>query len=109
MFDNLRGVLTMKVKIVRFIERDYRRKLLLTSNESMTEDQADALLDQMPSRFMDVTFTFYGNGTLTIVDNHTELRVPLKELQGAVYDFYVRQRIQMIRENLEEKILQSAS
>jgi hypothetical protein len=98
----------MKRKIVRFIERDYHKKRMLVENDSMTEAQADAILDRSEGYWVDYTFTFYENGSMTIIDNDTEATVPLKDLKGPAYDFYVKQRIQLIRTTLQEKILQSA-
>lgn len=98
----------MKVKIVRFIERDYHKKMMLMDSDNLTEAQIDAILERSEGYWVDYTFTFYDNGSMTIIDNDTEMRVPLKELKGAAYDFYVKQRIQLIRSSLQEKILQSA-
>ncbi len=42
------------------------------------------------------------------MDNDSDLPISVKDLKGAAYDFYVKQRIRMIRANLEAKILQTA-
>ncbi|WP_235941441.1 hypothetical protein [Paenibacillus puerhi] len=93
---------------VRFIERDYFRKVMLENSEHMSEQQTEKILDSIGKTWVDYTFKFYENGSMTIIDNHTDLQVPLSDLKGASYDFYVKQRIKLIKENLMEKILQSA-
>src|SRR5688572_24157702 len=93
---------------VRFIERDYLRIIMKRDSEFMTDEQIDKILDIADCHWDDLTFKFYENGTLVIIDNNTDQEIPLKEIRGASYDFYVRKRIQGIRKNLEEKILQSA-
>ncbi|PZE22186.1 hypothetical protein CBW46_004835 [Paenibacillus xerothermodurans] len=94
---------------MRFIERDYYKHLMMTNSEEMTESQIDKILDTTSYTWADLTFKFFENGSMTIIDNHTDLQLSLSDLRGAAYDFYVRQRIGMIRANLEAKILQSAS
>ncbi|MBB6669209.1 hypothetical protein [Cohnella nanjingensis] len=55
-----------------------------------------------PSR--DLTFKFYPNGKLIIVDNDTGTTMNPRELSGGSYDFYVRQRIAYIKRDLTAKI-----
>src|SRR5690242_18483727 len=98
----------MTANKIRFIERDYYRKVMLDNNEFMTGNQIETILDNAAARWDDLTFKFYENGSLEIIDNHTEELVSVKELRGAAYDFYVRERMRFIRANLEAKILQSA-
>lgn len=98
----------MKVNNVRFIERDYYKSRLAADNKGMSEAQMDKLLDSSGKQWVDLTFTFYENGSLTIIDNYTDRQVPLSELKGPACDFYVQQRIRMIRANLEAKIAHSA-
>ncbi|QTH45124.1 hypothetical protein J4772_12360 [Cohnella sp. LGH] len=59
-----------------------------------------------PSR--DLTFKFYDDGKLVILDNDTGNTLSPRELSGGSYDFYVRQRIRLIKRNLAEKILKHA-
>jgi hypothetical protein len=59
-----------------------------------------------PSR--DLTFKFYIDGKLVIKDNDTGNTISPRELSGGSYDFYVRQRIRLIKRNLAEKITQYA-
>ncbi|THF79503.1 hypothetical protein [Cohnella fermenti] len=54
-----------------------------------------------PSR--DLTFKFYADGKLIIVDNDTGHTINPRELRGGSYDFYVRQRIAFIRRDLNAK------
>ncbi|WP_409346708.1 hypothetical protein [Paenibacillus sp. MBLB4367] len=98
----------MPANKIRFIERDYFRKLMIDNSEWMTEDQIEKILDQAGTLWDDLTFKFYDNGKLEIFDNHTEQRISLHDLRGAAYDFYVKERIRYIRTNLQAKILQSA-
>ncbi|MBN2983877.1 hypothetical protein [Cohnella algarum] len=55
-----------------------------------------------PSR--DLTFKFYSDGKLIIVDNDNGHMVNPRELSGGSYDFYVRQRLAFIRRDLQDKI-----
>ncbi|WP_246067153.1 hypothetical protein [Paenibacillus koleovorans] len=98
----------MTARRIRFLERDYYRRLMLTSSEQMTEDQVEKILDMAGSHWEDLTFKFYDNGAVEVIDNHTDLPVRLADLKGAAYDCYVRERIRSIRTNLQEKILQTA-
>jgi hypothetical protein len=59
-----------------------------------------------PSR--DLTFKFYTDGKLVIIDNDTGNTMSPRELSGGSYDFYVRQRIRLIKRNLAEKIMKYA-
>ncbi|ULL19953.1 hypothetical protein DVH26_25515 [Paenibacillus sp. H1-7] len=68
----------------------------------------EKILDTADTYWADLTFKFFDNGSLLIIDNYTELHVPLSDLKGAAYDFYVKQRIRMIRSSLEAKTLQTA-
>ncbi|UUZ86077.1 hypothetical protein LJK88_23190 [Paenibacillus sp. P26] len=99
----------MKVTNVRFIERDYYKNMMVANGDhEMTESQIEKILDASSQSWADLTFRFFDNGSVIIIDNHTELQVPLKELKGAASDFFIKQRIKMIRANLEAKISQSA-
>jgi hypothetical protein len=51
----------------------------------------------------DLTFKFYADGKLIIVDNDTGHTINPRELRGGSYDFYVRQRIAFIRRDLNAK------
>jgi hypothetical protein len=98
----------MKVNNVRFIERDYYKQLIEHNSELLTDNQIEKILNTTNSYWLDLTFKFFEDGTLIIVDNDTELHFPLSDLKGAAFDFYVKQRIMMIRANLEAKVLQTA-
>ncbi|HEY8529578.1 MAG TPA: hypothetical protein VIL22_07835 [Paenibacillaceae bacterium] len=52
----------------------------------------------------DLTFKFFADGKLEIVDNATGSRLEPRDLKGGSYDFYVRQRISFIRRRLQESI-----
>jgi hypothetical protein len=54
--------------------------------------------------FRDLTFKFYSNGSLTIIDNSEDKIISPRELKGASYDFYVRRRLAFIKENLTAKM-----
>lgn len=81
---------------------------MIENSEFITESQIEKILDSADVPWEDLTFKFYDNGTMEIVDNHTEQRVSLKDIKGAAYDFYVKERIRLIRSNLQAKILQTA-
>lgn len=53
--------------------------------------------------YRDLTFKFYSDGALTIIDNTAEAVVTPKELKGESLDFYVRQRIAYIKNDLNRK------
>ncbi|MGN7456869.1 hypothetical protein ACTHPH_18840 [Paenibacillus pasadenensis] len=53
--------------------------------------------------FRDLTFKFYDDGRLTIIDNGSRSSVTPSELKGESRDFYVRQRIAFIKKNLAAK------
>lgn len=57
---------------------------------------------------MDLTFKFFDDGKLVIIDNDTGNTMNPRELSGGSYDFYVRQRLSRIRRNLTEKIAKYA-
>ncbi|MCM3629942.1 hypothetical protein M3194_21645 [Paenibacillus glycanilyticus] len=48
----------------------------------------------------DLTFKFYTDGTLTIIDNHAEEVISPNDLKGDSMDFYVRRRIAFIKNKL---------
>ncbi|QYR19031.1 hypothetical protein KZ483_13695 [Paenibacillus sp. sptzw28] len=52
----------------------------------------------------DLTFKFYSNGSLTIIDNTAEEVITPRELKGESYDFYVRKRIAYIKQDLSAKM-----
>ncbi|MGG1312355.1 MULTISPECIES: hypothetical protein [Cohnella] len=59
-----------------------------------------------PSR--DLTFKFYSDGKLTIIDNDTGRTMNPRDLSGGSYDFYVRQRLAFIRRDLQAKLVKYA-
>ncbi len=52
----------------------------------------------------DLTFKFYTDGKLEIIDNDTGSRMNPRDLSGGSYDFYVRHRLAMIKRDLYAKI-----
>jgi hypothetical protein len=52
----------------------------------------------------DFTFKFFTDGKLEIIDNDTGDTMNPRELSGGSYDFYVRQRIALIKRDLHAKI-----
>lgn len=54
--------------------------------------------------YRDLTFKFYSDGALTIIDNDAETTITPKELKGASLDFYVRKRIAFIKNDLTAKL-----
>ncbi|MFD0713481.1 hypothetical protein [Paenibacillus sp. GCM10027626] len=58
--------------------------------------------------FRDLTFKFYSDGRLTIIDNTAEEVISPKELKGESYDFYVRKRIAFIKQDLRNKLVKYA-
>ncbi|MBB3110323.1 hypothetical protein FHS18_002390 [Paenibacillus phyllosphaerae] len=54
--------------------------------------------------FRDLTFKFYADGSLTIVDNNTEVAIKPAELNRESYDFYARRRMAFIRKDLTAKL-----
>jgi hypothetical protein len=105
---NPKGVSNMQATNARFIERDYYKQLIETNSELLTDIQIEKILHTTDSYWLDLTFKFFEDGSLVIIDNHTEQNFPLKDLKGAAFDFYVKQRIMMIRAHLKSKVLQTA-
>lgn len=56
----------------------------------------------------DLTFKFYSDGRLTIIDNGAGEVITPRDLKGASHDFYVRKRIAFIKNDLEAKRLKHA-
>ena len=48
----------------------------------------------------DLTFKFYADGTLTIIDNRAEEVISPNDLRGDSLDFYIRRRISFIKNKL---------
>ncbi|WP_223192798.1 hypothetical protein [Paenibacillus sedimenti] len=92
----------------RFIERDYWYHKALCNTDSLLPDQIEELLNETNSHYCDYTFKFYDDGSVKIIDNDTNNLVKPRELTGAVYDFYIRKRIHLIKTSLQEKQLQYA-
>ncbi|WP_134748883.1 hypothetical protein [Paenibacillus athensensis] len=91
----------------RFIERDYWYKKA-SSGGNLPPSQIDDMLDRTDLPYCDLTFKFFDDGSLLIVDNDTNQHLQPRDLTGAAFDFYVRKRIEQIRSNLLEKQLQYA-
>ncbi|GBF75883.1 hypothetical protein PA598K_04317 [Paenibacillus sp. 598K] len=58
--------------------------------------------------YRDLTFKFYSDGTLAIIDNDGGGTVTPRELKGDSHDFYVRRRIAFIKNNLLAQKLKHA-
>lgn len=56
----------------------------------------------------DLTFKFYTDGKLEIIDNDSGSTISPRELSGGSYDFYVRQRLAFIKRDLCAKIAKYA-
>ncbi|OXM16419.1 hypothetical protein [Paenibacillus herberti] len=53
--------------------------------------------------YRDLTFKFYDDGRLAIIDNDSQSALTPSELKGESRDFYVRQRIAFIKRDLAAK------
>ncbi|MCM3748915.1 hypothetical protein M3223_16290 [Paenibacillus pasadenensis] len=53
--------------------------------------------------YRDLTFKFYDDGRLTIIDNESQSALTPSDLKGESRDFYVRQRIAFIKRDLVAK------
>ncbi|MWC28218.1 hypothetical protein [Paenibacillus sp. MMS18-CY102] len=60
------------------------------------------------SPYRDLTFKFYSDGKLTILDNDAGTSIAPKELRGDSFDFYVKRRIEFIKNDLAAKRLKYA-
>ncbi|NIK76687.1 hypothetical protein FHS15_001812 [Paenibacillus castaneae] len=58
--------------------------------------------------FRDLTFKFYADGKLVIIDNTAEEVITPKDLKGDSRDFYVRRRIAFIKNQLTASQLKYA-
>ncbi|MFF2479498.1 hypothetical protein [Paenibacillus sp. NPDC058071] len=56
----------------------------------------------------DLTFKFYSNGALTILDNRSEEVIQPNDLKGDSLDFYIRRRIAFIKKQLSDSQLRYA-
>lgn len=56
----------------------------------------------------DLTFKFYRDGRLVIIDNDTEEVIKPSDLSGDSRDFYIRRRIAFIKNQLAESQLKYA-
>lgn len=56
----------------------------------------------------DLTFKFYRDGRLVIIDNNTEEVIKPTDLRGDSRDFYVRKRISFIKSQLAASQLKYA-
>lgn len=56
----------------------------------------------------DLTFKFYSDGALTIIDNRTEEVISPNDLKGDSLDFYIRRRIAYIKNQLTASQLKYA-
>lgn len=50
--------------------------------------------------YRDLTFKFYADGRLVIIDNNAEEVITPKQLKSDSHDFYVRHRIAFIKNRL---------
>lgn len=94
--------------IYRFIERDFWLARVGGESELLSSADIEAMLKECGTEWHDLTFKFYGDGSVDIIDNDTGGRLVPSELTGACYDFYVRKRIELIKAMLREPQLQSA-
>lgn len=58
--------------------------------------------------YRDLTFKFYNDGRLVIIDNDTEEVIGPRDLRGDSRDFYVRKRIAFIKNQLAASQLKYA-
>lgn len=97
-----------RCEIYRFIERDFWFQQAAARNNRMSESEIQQMIDRMNRRWSDLTFKFYEDGTLHIIDNNTNNPVHPRDLTGASLDFYIRKRIDFIKSNLQQKIVKYA-
>ncbi|GAA4880165.1 hypothetical protein GCM10023310_70440 [Paenibacillus vulneris] len=84
----------MKVINRRFIERDYVYNIEKLNNSYITESEINKLLDSMNTKWCDYTFKFYERvrgWNVVIIDNYTNMKVEVDELNGFAFDYYIRQ------------------
>jgi hypothetical protein len=93
---------------VRFIERNYLFQKIRSEQSHLNPLRIEEMLDEASTHYADYTFKFYDNGTVVIIDNHTNLFIKPRELKDVALDFYIRKRISLIKESLQEKQLQLA-
>jgi hypothetical protein len=89
----------------RFIEKDYMYNKILNSSEYITEKIAQQIIDEMDCYWHDYTFRFYDDGAVTIYDNNRDEYVLPCDLSGVSYDFYVKERIRLIKQRLNERLI----
>ncbi|WP_039793670.1 hypothetical protein [Paenibacillus elgii] len=95
----------------RFIERDYVFNTVKKSKNYITDEEINSMLDSMELQWVDYTFKFVpkSSGWMTVViDNDTNNRVEIDELNGFAYDFYIRNiaelSVDRARKQIREKL-----
>ncbi|MCM3274199.1 hypothetical protein [Paenibacillus elgii] len=93
----------------RCIERDYVFNTVKKSKNYITDEEINSMLVSM--QWVDYTFKFLpkSSGWITVViDNDTNNRVEIDELNGFAYDFYIRNvtelSVDRARKQIREKL-----
>lgn len=92
----------------RFDERSFFFTKILNESKNLTIAQINQILDNMDCQWSDLTFKFYESGSVTIIDNNSEEKIDPRDLKNAALDFYIRKRIELIKDDLKIKQLQYA-
>lgn len=69
---------------------------ILNNSKYIKENDVNKMLDEIGD-WSDLTFKFFSDGSVRIIDNNTEQELMPKDLTGVCLDYYVRKRIEMIK------------
>lgn len=95
----------------RFIERDYVFNSVKKSKNYITEEEINNMLDSTELQWVDYTFKFLPKSSgwvIIVIDNDTNNRIEIDELDGFAYDFYIRNiaelSVDRARKQIREKL-----
>ncbi|GMX64457.1 hypothetical protein Elgi_37260 [Paenibacillus elgii] len=95
----------------RFIERDYVFNNVKKNKNYITDEEINSMLDSMDLQWIDYTFKFLPKSSgwmIIVIDNDTNNRIEIDELDGFAYDFYIRNFAELsldrARKQIREKL-----
>ncbi|TVY09909.1 hypothetical protein [Paenibacillus cremeus] len=97
-------------KRIRFIERDYLLKRIISNSEYITADAAETILDEH-DYYADVTFVIFEkpNGfKVDIIDNYTDELITVEDLNSSSFDYYCRMVKDLSLQQIKSKLVKSA-
>lgn len=80
----------------RFDERHSWFNHIKKNTEHLTNVEIDKILDGF-DHFDDLTFKFYSNGSVKILDNSTEEFIQVSDLKSFAYQYYIQKRLEQLK------------